>query len=163
MALSNISVPDVKVFEYDASGNRSIVNKTFTVEVDDDFQIDGVSMPTPDKVKVDVNGMTVDAKRLPGNGEMIAPYLGTAFNVTWEYKWLNAAEYKLLYDAYVKINHINKDIFHTIKTIDMNEGDIKEFTQYTEASFGNAPYIIRKGVRYFKDVILNMTDKAGEV
>ena len=73
---------EINAFEYDANKNRSLVKRTVQVEVDDDYQIDGVSMPTPSYVTVEVNPMTKDAKRLPGNGEMVADYLGTAFDVT---------------------------------------------------------------------------------
>jgi hypothetical protein len=154
---------EINAFEYDANKNRTIVKRTVQVEVDDDFQIDGISMPTPSYAFVSVNPMTKDAKRLPGNGEMVAPYFGTAFNVTWEYKLLNAAQYKLIYDAYVKSTIEKKDMFHKIKTIDMNTGEHRELTIYTESSFGVKPYMMKDGISYFRDITLSMVDKAGEV
>lgn len=163
MALSFVEVPDVKIFGKDADGNRLISSGTFQVQVDDDFQIDGVSMPTPHDARVSVNIMTQDAKRLPGNGEMIAPYAGTAFNITWKYKMLNAAQYKLLYDALITGTVNNKNVFHTIKTVDYDSGAVIEKTIYVQATFDSPIYMIRDGIRYFRDVTLTMVDKAGEV
>ena len=155
---------ELNVLEYDADRNRSIVKRTMQVEVDDDFQIDGVSMPTPNFVEVSSERMS-ESKRLPGNGEMKSKYLGTAFNVTWKYSLINQGEFKLLNDAYIKATTDNKNMFHNIKTLNLSSGDVEsiELTIYTEGSFKATPYMNKNGLLYYRDVVLNMTDKAGEV
>lgn len=163
MAQTKVVVEDVVVYSYDGHGDRVLNKVPMEILVDDDYAIDGVPMPTPSEAYIEVSPMTLDAKRMPGNGQMVAPYLGTAFNVTWKYKWLNAAQFKRIYDTYILGTISKKDMFHTVKTLDTNTGESRELTIYTQDKLGQAPYMIKNGVRYFRDVTLSMVDRAGEV
>ena len=54
-------------------------------------------------------------------------------------------------------------MFHRIKTIDTNINEIREMTIYCQAKFGLKPYMMKDGLSIFRDVVIQLTDKAGEV
>lgn len=153
---------EINALEHDENGDRLIVKRTVQVKVDDDYQIDGVSMPTPNYVKVTAETMS-ESKRLPGNGLLVSEYIGTANNVTWRYSKINGAEYKLLKDACVGNTIKNKDIFHSVKTLDPYDLEIKNLTLYCNSSFGHEPYMNKDGLFIYRDVVIELVDRAGEV
>ena len=61
-----------------------------------DFMIDGIDMPKPSDWLVNPKPMSSDAERLVGSGKMVIPYLTTAWEVTWTYKYLSSEDYDKL-------------------------------------------------------------------
>lgn len=163
MARQTVTVKDVTKFSTNANGDIVMTSTAIDIIVDDLFMIDGVPMPPPDKVEVTDEVMMKDAERLPGNGEFIGQYGGIANNIKWTYKELNAAQYKYIYDNYVEPVVKNQDVFHKIKTLNIKLGKIMERTIYIQASIDDkVNHLETDGYMRFWDVVLEMTDKAGE-
>lgn len=101
--------------------------------ITDEFQIDGINMPTPNEYKTDTQIIsTEDSGRLAGNGAMHIEYLTHVFVTTWTYQFMTGYEYDLVYQAYI-INTIkNKNMYHTVKTIDSNTGKALTYQLYTQ-------------------------------
>jgi hypothetical protein len=127
-----------------------------------EFAIDGIEMPRPSDWLVNPKPMSSDAERLIGSGKMVIPYLTTAYEVTWTYKYLSSAEYDLIYDTYIRKTTINKSFYHTLTTKDSNSDNILELDIYTQSDFTAPLYRIKDGVRYYKDVKFTFVSLGGE-
>lgn len=117
-----------------------------------DFMIDGKDMPKPSDWLVNPKPMSSDAERLVGSGKMVIPYLTTAWEVTWTYKYLSSEDYDKLYDAYILSTIRNKSMYHTLTTKDSNSNKVMTLDIYTQSDFSAPLYRIKNGVRYYKDV-----------
>ena len=117
-----------------------------------DFMIDGIDMPKPSDWLVNPKPMSSDAERLVGSGKMVIPYLTTAWEVTWTYKYLSSEDYDKLYDAYILSTIRNKSMYHTLTTKDSNSDSIMTLDIYTQSDFSAPLYRIKNGKRYYKDV-----------
>ena len=117
-----------------------------------DFMIDGIDMPKPSDWLVNPKPMSSDAERLVGSGKMVIPYLTTAWEVTWTYKYLSSEDYDKLYDAYILSTIRNKSMYHTLTTKDSNSDEIMTLDIYTQSDFSAPLYRIKNGKRYYKDV-----------
>ena len=117
-----------------------------------DFAIDGIEMPKPSSWQINPKPMSSDAERLAGSGKMVIPYLTTAYEVTWTYKYLSATDYDKLYDAYILSTIRNKSMYHTLTTKDSNSDKIMTLDIYTQSDFSAPLYRIKNGIRYYKDV-----------
>lgn len=117
-----------------------------------DFMIDGIDMPKPSDWLVNPKPMSSDAERLVGSGKMVIPYLTTAWEVTWTYKYLSSEDYDKLYDAYILSTIRNKSMYHTLTTKDSNSNKVMTLDIYTQSDFSAPLYRIKNGVRYYKDV-----------
>lgn len=117
-----------------------------------EFAIDGIEMPKPSDWLVNPKPISDEAERLIGNGRAVVPYLTTAYEVTWTYKYLSAEQYDKLYDAYIRATTRNKNMYHTLTTRDSNSDDILTLDIYTQNDFSAPLYRIKNGVRYYKDV-----------
>ena len=117
-----------------------------------DFMIDGKDMPKPSDWLVNPKPMSSDAERLVGSGKMVIPYLTTAYEVTWTYKYLSSKDYDKLYDAYILSTIRNKSMYHTLTTKDSNSNKTITLDIYTQSDFSAPLYRIKNGIRYYKDV-----------
>lgn len=117
-----------------------------------DFMIDGVAMPIPDDYLINPKPMSSDAERLVGSGKMVIPYLTTAYEVTWTYKYLSSKDYDKLYDAYILSTIRNKSMYHKLTTKDSNSNKTVTLDIYTQSDFSAPLYRIKKGIRYYRDV-----------
>lgn len=117
-----------------------------------EFAIDGVEMPRPSDWLVNPKPISSDAERLIGNGKAVVPYLTTAYEVTWTYKYLSSDDYDKLYTAYIKKTIENKSMYHTLITKDSNSDNIMTLEIYTQSDFSAPLYRIKNGKRYYKDV-----------
>lgn len=117
-----------------------------------DFMIDGKDMPKPSDWLVNPKPMSSDAERLVGSGKMVIPYLTTAYEVTWTYKYLSSKEYDKLYDAYILSTIRNKSMYHKLTTKDSNSNKTLTLDIYTQSDFSAPLYRIKNGIRYYKDV-----------
>ena len=117
-----------------------------------DFMIDGIDMPKPSDWLVNPKPMSSDAERLVGSGKMVIPYLTTAYEVTWTYKYLSSDDYDKLYDAYILSTIRNKSMYHTLTTKDSNSNNVMTLDIYTQSDFSAPLYRIKNGKRYYKDV-----------
>ena len=117
-----------------------------------DFMIDGKDMPKPSDWLVNPKPMSSDAERLVGSGKMVIPYLTTAWEITWTYKWLSSDDYDKLYDAYILSTIRNKSMYHTLTTKDSNSDIVVTYNIYTQSDFTAPLYRIKNGKRYYKDV-----------
>ena len=117
-----------------------------------DFMIDGINMPKPSDWLVNPKPMSSDAERLVGSGKMVIPYLTTAWEVTWTYKYLSSEDYDKLYDAYILSTIRNKSMYHTLTTKDSNSNKVMTLDIYTQSDFSAPLYRIKNGKRYYKDV-----------
>lgn len=117
-----------------------------------DFMIDEIDMPKPSDWLVNPKPMSSDAERLVGSGKMVIPYLTTAYEVTWTYKYLSSDDYDKLYDAYILSTIRNKNMYHTLKTKDSNSDNVMTLDIYTQSDFSAPLYRIKNGKRYYKDV-----------
>lgn len=117
-----------------------------------EFAIDGIEMPRPSDWLVNPKPMSSDAERLIGNGKAVVPYLTTAYEVTWTYKYLSSAEYDIIYDAYIRKTTQNKSMYHTLTTKDSNSDNTLTLDIYTQSDFSAPLYRIKNGVRYYQNV-----------
>lgn len=117
-----------------------------------DFMIDGKDMPKPSDWLVNPKPMSSDAERLVGSGKMVIPYLTTAYEVTWTYKYLSSKDYDKLYDAYILSTIRNKSMYHKLTTKDSNSNKTLTLDIYTQSDFSAPLYRIKNGIRYYKDV-----------
>lgn len=117
-----------------------------------DFMIDGKDMPKPSDWLVNPKPMSSDAERLVGSGKMVIPYLTTAWEITWTYKYLSSSDYDKLYDAYIMETIRKKNFYHTLTTKDSNSDKVLTYDIYTQSDFSAPLYRIKNGVRYYKDV-----------
>ena len=117
-----------------------------------DFMIDGIDMPKPSDWLVNPKPMSSDAERLVGSGKMVIPYLTTAWEITWTYKWLSSDEYDKIYDAYILSTIRNKSMYHTLTTKDSNSDEVVTYDIYTQSDFTAPLYRIKNGKRYYKDI-----------
>ena len=127
-----------------------------------DFMIDGKDMPKPSDWLVNPKPMSSDAERLVGSGKMVIPYLTTAWEVTWTYKYLSSADYDKLYDAYILSTIRNKSMYHTLTTKDSNSDKVVTYNIYTQSDFTAPLYRIKNGKRYYKDVKFVFVSLGGE-
>ena len=117
-----------------------------------DFMIDGIDMPKPSNWLVNPKPMSSDAERLVGTGKMVIPYLTTAWEITWTYKYLSSEDYDKLYDAYILSTIRNKSMYHTLTTKDSNSNKVMTLDIYTQSDFSAPLYRIKNGKRYYKDI-----------
>lgn len=117
-----------------------------------EFAIDGVEMPRPSDWLVNPKPISSDAERLIGNGKAVVPYLTTAYEVTWTYKYLSSDDYDKLYNAYITKTIENKSMYHKLITKDSNSDKIMTLEIYTQSDFSAPLYRIKNGKRYYKDV-----------
>lgn len=127
-----------------------------------DFAIDGIEMPRPSDWLVNPKPMSSDAERLIGNGKAVVPYLTTAYEVTWTYRFLSSEDYDKLYDAYILSTIRNKSMYHTLTTKDSNSDEIMNLEIYTQSDFTAPLYRIKNGVRYYKDVKFTFVSLGGD-
>lgn len=127
-----------------------------------EFALDGIEMPKPNEWLVNVKPMSSDAERLAGSGKMVIPYLTTAYEVTWTYKYLSAEQYDLLYDTYIRKTIRDKNFYHTLTTKDSNSDEILNLDIYTQSDFTAPLYRIKNGIRYYKDVKFVFVSLGGE-
>lgn len=127
-----------------------------------DFMIDGIDMPKPSDWLVNPKPMSSDAERLVGSGKMVIPYLTTAWEVTWTYKYLSSEDYDKLYDAYILSTIRNKSMYHTLTTKDSNSDSIKTLDIYTQSDFSAPLYRIKNGKRYYKDIKFTFVSLGGD-
>ena len=127
-----------------------------------DFMIDGIDMPKPSDWLVNPKPMSSDAERLVGSGKMVIPYLTTAYEVIWTYKYLSSEDYDKLYDAYILSTIRNKSMYHTLTTKDSNSDEIMTLDIYTQSDFSAPLYRIKNGKRYYKDVKFIFVSLGGE-
>lgn len=117
-----------------------------------EFAIDNIEMPRPSDWLVNPKPMSSDAERLIGNGRAVVPYLTTAYEVTWTYRYLSSEDYDKIYDAYIRKTTENKSMYHTLTTKDSNSDNILTLDIYTQSDFSAPLYRIKNGKRYYKDV-----------
>lgn len=127
-----------------------------------DFMIDGIDMPKPSDWLVNPKPMSSDAERLVGSGKMVIPYLTTAWEVTWTYKYLSSEDYDKLYDAYILSTIRNKSMYHTLTTKDSNSDSIMTLDIYTQSDFSAPLYRIKNGKRYYKDIKFTFVSLGGD-
>lgn len=127
-----------------------------------DFAMDGIEMPRPSDWLVNPKPMSSDAERLIGNGKAVVPYLTTAYEVTWTYRFLSSEDYDKLYDAYILSTIRNKSMYHTLTTKDSNSDEIMNLEIYTQSDFTAPLYRIKNGVRYYKDVKFTFVSLGGD-
>ena len=127
-----------------------------------DFMIDGIDMPKPSNWLVNPKPMSSDAERLVGTGKMVIPYLTTAWEITWTYKYLSSEDYDKLYDAYILSTIRNKSMYHTLTTKDSNSNKVMTLDIYTQSDFSAPLYRIKNGVRYYKDVKFTFVSLGGD-
>ena len=127
-----------------------------------DFMIDGIDMPKPSDWLVNPKPMSSDAERLVGTGKMVIPYLTTAWEITWTYKYLSSEDYDKLYDAYILSTIRNKSMYHTLTTKDSNSDKVMTLDIYTQSDFSAPLYRIKNGVRYYKDVKFTFVSLGGD-
>lgn len=127
-----------------------------------EFAIDGIEMPRPSDWLVNVKPISTDAERLIGNGRAVVPYLTTAYEVTWTYKYLSGDDYDVLYDAYIRKTTENKSMYHELVTRDSNSDDILTLEIYTQSDFTAPLYRIKDGVRYYKDIKFTFVSLGGD-
>ena len=127
-----------------------------------DFMIDGIDMPKPSDWLVNPKPMSSDAERLVGSGKMVIPYLTTAWEITWTYKYLSSEDYDKLYDAYILSTIRNKSMYHTLTTKDSNSDSIMTLDIYTQSDFSAPLYRIKNGKRYYKDIKFTFVSLGGD-
>ena len=127
-----------------------------------DFMIDGKDMPKPSDWLVNPKPMSSDAERLVGSGKMVIPYLTTAWEITWTYKYLSSDDYDKLYDAYILSTIRNKSMYHTLTTKDSNSDKVVTYNIYTQSDFTAPLYRIKNGKRYYKDIKFVFVSLGGE-
>ena len=127
-----------------------------------EFAIDGIEMPKPSDWLVNPKPMSSDAERLVGSGKMVIPYLTTAWEVTWTYKYLSSEDYDKLYDAYILSTIRNKSMYHTLTTKDSNSDSIMTLDIYTQSDFSAPLYRIKNGKRYYKDIKFTFVSLGGD-
>lgn len=118
------------------------------------FKIDGVEMPRPSEWLVKPKPLSSDAERVAGTGEAVVPYLRMVYEVTWTYKYIQTQDFDKLYNAYIKATIKNKQMYHTIETLDSNSDETLSLNVYTQSDFSAPLYRIKNGIRYYKDVKL---------
>lgn len=126
------------------------------------FSIDGVEMPRPSSWQLNPKPISSDAERLIGNGKAVVPYLTTAYEVIWTYKYLSETDYDTLYRAYILNTISNKSMYHTLVTPDSNTGTNKTLEIYTQSDFKAPLYRIKNNVRYYKDVVFTFVSLGGD-
>lgn len=119
-------------------------------------------MPKPSSWQVNPKPITADAKRLIGTGQIRVPYLTTAYEVVWTYKFLSEEEYDLLYDTYIRSTTENKSMYHKLLTLDSNSSGSYELKIYTQSDFTAPLYRIKNGKRYYKDVTFTFVSVGGQ-
>lgn len=127
-----------------------------------DFMMDNKDMPRPSEWTMNPKIMTSESERLVGSGRMVIPYLTTAWEIIWTYKYLSQADYDIIYDAYILDTIRRKNMIHTLKTIDSNTGLSKTIDIYTQNDFSAPLYRIKNGVRYYKDITFTFISLGGE-
>lgn len=135
-----------------------------------DFMIDGVVMPDPHIWDIYDVVQVKDPERLPGNGKLIAPYFCSIKEVYWRYKWMSQADFKLLYNTYIRGTINNRDTEHLLKTRDnISEEDVItggyktiEVVVSTDGQFKPKPYMIKNGIIYYKDIEIVFVGVGGE-
>lgn len=127
-----------------------------------DFMIDGKDMPKPSDWLVNPKPMSSDAERLVGSGKMVIPYLTTAWEVTWTYKYLSSEDYDKLYDAYILSTIRNKSMYHKLTTKDSNSDKVMRLDIYTQSDFSAPLYRIKNGKRYYKDIKFTFVSLGGD-
>lgn len=142
------------------------MGKTFKINhhklnISGHFKMDGISMPDPSTYEVDPKPMSADSHRLIETGELVAPYVSMQYTITWKYNFLDNQEYQLLYNQYVLQSIQNKSLYHTLKTLDSNTGEEKEFDIYLQSDFKAPLYFIDPETkeRYYKDVIFTFVTR----
>lgn len=117
-----------------------------------DFMIDGKDMPRPSDWLVNPKPISSDAERLIGNGRAVVPYLTTAYEVTWTYKYMTQEQYDVIYDAYILSTVRNKSMYHKLTTLDSNTGKSLTLDIYTQSDFSAPLYRIKGGKRYYTNI-----------
>ena len=126
-----------------------------------DFKIDDIVMPRPSEWVTKPKILTRDSERLIGSGRLVAPYLGTVYETTWTYKYLDQFDYMTLYDAYILSCERNKSIEHDLETLDSNTGEVLKYRIYTQDDFQTPLYRIKDGIRYYTNVTFTFVGVGG--
>ena len=127
-----------------------------------DFMIDNIEMPKPDEWATTTELLSSSAGRLPGSGKMVIEYLSTTYKTEWKYKLMTGAEFDTVYDAYVKSCKTNKSFEHSFKTLSSIDGSSLSYTMYTQNEVAAPLYMIKNGVRYYKDVTFTFVGVGGD-
>lgn len=144
-------------------------------EISNDFQIDGVSCPIPNEFNTATQIVSTDnSGRLAGNGEMKIEILTHVFVTTWKYSFMTGDEYDIIYNNYIRNTIVNKNMYHTLKTINSNTGNSLTYRIYTQdelqsplkklapsQSYYMGLHFIN-GVRVYQDVTFNFVGVGGE-
>ena len=125
------------------------------------FAIDGVEMPKPSSWQVNPKPISSDAERLVGTGKAVVPYLTTAYEVVWTYKYISETDYNKLYDAYINSTIRNKSMYHTLITKDSNSDNKLTLEIYTQSDFTGPLYMIKNNKKYYKDVKFTFVSLGG--
>jgi len=126
-----------------------------------EFKIDDIVMPRPSEWVTKPKILTRDSERLIGSGRLVAPYLGTVYETTWTYKYLDQFDYMTLYDAYILSCERNKSIEHDLETLDSNTGEVLKYRIYTQDDFQTPLYRIKDGIRYYTNVTFTFVGVGG--
>lgn len=141
----------------------------------EDFQIDDVNMPIPNNYNTTTQIIsTDDSGRLAGNGAMQIDFLTHVFVTTWSYTFMTGDEFDIVYKNYVENTIKNKNMYHTLKTINSNTGESLTYRIYTQDeisaqlkkySKNQCHYMglqFINGVRLYQDVVFTFVGVGGE-
>lgn len=126
------------------------------------FKIDGKDMPKPSSWTTNPHIITADSERLAGSGRLITTYLTTVLETEWVYKYITQADYDILFDAYITSCRRNRSIEHTLTTIDSNTGGVISYKIYTQSDFKAPLYMVKNGVRYYRDITFTFVGVGGD-
>lgn len=104
--------------------------------ISDNFQYDGISLPTPNKYWETYTEVNRDMERLIDSGEMIGEKIGDAVSIHWKYRKISAYLYNLLVNTCVKNG--GDSPFHTLKTLN-NEDKPYTLVVYRASEFNQEP------------------------
>lgn len=107
------------------------------VEIDNNIQIDGVSMPqTYEPISITFNNVS-DGGRLADNIDYEGDLKGVKVDITLKYKYLNKEHYDLLFNATEKKYIDGGNFFMSIKVPTYTPLGVKTFVGYFQASHTN--------------------------
>ena len=141
----------------------------------EDFQIDDVNMPIPNKYNTSTQIIsTDDSGRLAGNGAMQIDFLTHVFVTTWEYTFMTGDEFDIVYKNYIENTIKDKNMYHTLKTINSNTCKSLTYRIYTQDetsaelkkySKNQCRYMglqFVNGVRLYQNVVFTFVGVGGE-
>lgn len=133
--------------------------------IDSRFQINGISMPKPHEVKVNIKWLNNDAENDCNTGNTILNPIGRKVETTWKYKLLREDQYQLIYNQVFQRNKSNYG-GKTFKSWNPNTGNTIQYTTYEPDNFEtpNVLAVQADGYRYYLDFSFSFTsEKPGEI